>query len=429
MVSLLPIWQAYKAYVRAATIETRPSSVMDIAYWRNRLFKNFILYSLPVSLLALLPAIPIGIYEGHVNLIAFDVLIVISMGIIALNSRLNLNLRKILVTLILYVFAVVAIANLGSFGPGVLYLLATTVFSTLIFSARLGYVSVGLHVLTCAFFAVAIQTDLFDTPLTEQYTTGSWIAFSSNVIFLGLVFVVLISTIINGLESTILQELELQTKLKEEAAQTAELHGKLKESEGHYRSLFVQNPSPMWVIEPESFRFLQVNEAAVESYGYSKDEFMNMTVMNLRAADKASGTDKNIAKQCKLGQRHHYVTQHFRKDKTSFDVELRSNTIVVDGKQAILAIGADITEQNNRIRAIEEQNHKLREVAYIQSHAVRGPLASIMGLVNIMKMNNGRQDLELIDRLDTSAKEFDEVVKKIADGTLVYDTKGRNHSE
>jgi PAS domain S-box-containing protein len=424
------LWNSYKRYVEAATQEAVHSSVMDISYWRNRLFKNFILYSLPVCMIALIPAIPMGIRDGHPYLIAFDVLIVAAMGSIALNKRLDLNFRKVLVILSLYFFSVVAILNLGSFGPGVLYLLATTVFSTLIFSARLGYVSVALHSLTCTAFAIIIKGHLFATPLSQQYTSGSWVAFASNIIFLSLVFVVLISKIINGLESTILKELKLQNKLKKEAAQTAELHVKLKESEGHYKSLFIQNPSPMWVMEVESFRFLQVNEAAIESYGYSKEEFMKMTLQDLRLFPKATALDKEIAEQHKLGKRHHYVIQHRRKDLKVFDVEIRSNAIIVDGKPAILATARDITQQKSHIQAIETQNRKLQEIAYIQSHAVRVPLANMMGLVDLMKISNeSAQNAELVELLDTSAKELDGIVKKITEGTLVYNTKGLNHSD
>jgi PAS domain S-box-containing protein len=398
---------------------------MDIVYWRNRLFKNFVLYSLPISLLALIPAIPIGIMEGHPYLITFDLAIALGIAYIALHSRLDLDIKKGLVMFIFYLFASVAIANLGSFGPGVLYLLAATVFSTLIFSAKLGYLSVALHFFTCSFFAVVIQMHLFPTPLTAQYTLASWIAFSSNVIFLSLIFVVLISKIINGLESTILQELKLHTKLQGEAAQTAELHVKLKESEGHYKSLFVQNPSPMWVVELESFRFIQVNEAAIESYGYSKEEFITMTVMDLRFPRNELNLDKSLVDHFKSGKRHYYVTQHQRKDDTVFNVEIRTNTIIADGKQALLAIGRDITEEKNYIQAIEEKNLMLQKIAYIQSHAVRAPLANIMGLVNLIKMDAGSTPCpELIERLDSSAKEFDDVIHKIADGTLIYDTKG-----
>jgi PAS domain S-box-containing protein len=398
------LWRSYKAYVDLVMQRETQSELKDINYWRNRMFKNFILFSLPVSLFALIPAIPISINEGHPYLITFDVVIVTSIATIALNRRIKLTVRKAFVTLLFYLFAVVTIGNLGSVGPGVMYLLATTVISTLIFSVKLGYLSVILHLVTTSIFAFVIHMKSFNTPLNQQFTVGSWGAFSLNLIFLGLICVVLISKIINGLEGTIIQEVKLQNKLKE--------------SEDHYKSLFIQNPSPMWVVDAESHQFLQVNEVAVESYGYTKEEFLNMKVQGLRLACDAACLSKNFSDQIKPGKRYHYVTRHLRKDKKVIDVEVSCNAITVDGKQAVLAIGRDITKQQKYIQEIEEQNDKLLEIAYIQSHVVRAPLASIMGLINLIKMNiHEKPDPKVVTHLEASAKEFDLIIRRITDHT------------
>jgi PAS domain S-box-containing protein len=419
MFRLMRLWLGYRRYVEAVTQDKGKTPLREIGYWRSRLFTKFVLYSLPVSLAALIPAISIGITEGQPYLIFFDVAVALVIACIALNPRIGLKVRKGLVTFIFYLFAVVTIGNLGAFGPGAFYLLATTVFASIIFSSKLGYLSVALHFLTCSFYAVVIHMHLFPTPLSVQYTLASWISLSSNIIFLSLIFVLLIHRIIYGLESTILQELELQSKLEREATERAGLHLKLKESEGHYKSLFVQNPSPMWVVELESFRILQVNEAAIESYGFSKAEFMSMTVMDLRVQNNDVNLHKRLGQDFKSGKRHHYVTKHRRKNNTEFDVEMRTNTIVTEGKQALLAIGRDITKEKNHVKAMEEKNMKLQEIAYIQSHKVRAPLANIMGLVNLIKMTSDTQpDNELINKLDSAAEEFDQIIRRIADGTL-----------
>jgi len=392
------------------------------------MFSNFILYALPISSISLLPAVPIGILEGHPYLILFDVLIAFSIGWVGLNRSIRLKRRKLIVTALFYAFALVTTANLGSYGPGVMYLMATTVFSTLILSARHGYASVLLHLISCLFFALVIHFELFDTPLIAQYGNfGSWLTFSSNLIFLSVLCVVMISKIINGLEATILKEVQLYNDLQLEASQTVQLHKKLKESAGHYKSLFVRNPSPMWVLEIEDFRFLQVNDAAVESYGYSQEEFLKLTVRDLRLPEDPRALNNELRDLLRLGRRFHYVTQHRKKNGQVIDVEIRSSTIILDGKPAILAIGRDITDQNRYIKAIEEQNDKLQEIAYIQSHTVRAPLASIMGLVNLIKSDTDKQpDPEIVDALERAAREFDEIVRKIADPALIYDIKSVN---
>jgi PAS domain S-box-containing protein len=422
------LWNKYRRYVESVTGQHVKSPVRDIVYWRDRMFSNFILYALPVSLISLLPAVPIGILEGHPYLILFDVLVAFFIGWVGLNKGISLQRRKLIVTGLFYMFALVTTANLGSYGPGVLYLMATTVFSTLILSAKHGYGSVLLHLISCLFFALVIHFQLFETPLIAQYgNLASWLTFSSNLIFLAVLCVVMISKIVNGLEATILKEVQLYNDLQQEATQTVQLHKKLKESAGHYKSLFVRNPSPMWVLEVEDFRFLQVNDAAVEFYGYSQEEFLRMGVRDLRLPEDSDVLNKSLRDLLRLGRRFHYVTQHRKKNGQVIDVEIRSSTIILDGKPAILAIGRDITEQNRYIKAIEEQNDKLQEIAYIQSHTVRAPLASIMGLVSLIKSDEGAQpDPEIVEALDKAAKEFDEIVRKIADPALIYDIKSLN---
>ncbi len=53
----------------------------------------------------------------------------------------------------------------------------------------------------------------------------------------------------------------------------------LRESEERYRDLFNNNPMPMWVFDPKTLRFLEVNEAAIQHYGYTYEEFLSKTIM------------------------------------------------------------------------------------------------------------------------------------------------------
>src|SRR6185436_19906069 len=61
----------------------------------------------------------------------------------------------------------------------------------------------------------------------------------------------------------------------------------LKQREASSRLLFDSNPLPMWVFDLENLRFLAVNQAAVEHYGYSREQFLAMTVLDIRPAGDA----------------------------------------------------------------------------------------------------------------------------------------------
>ena len=79
-----------------------------------------------------------------------------------------------------------------------------------------------------------------------------------------------------------------------------------------------------------------------------------------------------------------------------------------------ISIGRDVTERVKNVEAIREQNRKLRDIARAQSHDVRGPLARIKGLVNLLSINShSENDTELIGYLRVSSNEMDDVLRKI----------------
>jgi len=90
------------------------------------------------------------------------------------------------------------------------------------------------------------------------------------------------------------------------------------------------------------------------------------------------------------------------------------NGIVVNSK--------DITDSVNYIHAIEEQNSRLREIAWTQSHVVRAPLSRIMGLIEVIRLHpeNKEFHLELLPHVLNSAHELDEIIKTIVCKTEVF---------
>ena len=70
----------------------------------------------------------------------------------------------------------------------------------------------------------------------------------------------------------------------------------LKESEKRYSDLFYLSPQPMWVFDPETFRFIQVNKAALELYGFTEEEFLNMGLMDIKPEEDIEYT-KDLLKK------------------------------------------------------------------------------------------------------------------------------------
>ena len=124
----------------------------------------------------------------------------------------------------------------------------------------------------------------------------------------------------------------------------------LKESELKYRLLYDNNPHSMWVYDSESLRFLTVNNSAIEKYGYSKEEFLSMTIKDIHLSEDIYGLLKSFSETKNLLQRFSY-TRHKLKNGTIINVEIHSHSIEYDNKKARLVLADDVT---NRLKAEKE---------------------------------------------------------------------------
>ncbi len=195
---------------------------------------------------------------------------------------------------------------------------------------------------------------------------------------------------------------------------------RLKESEHRYSELFHLSPQPMWVYDMDTFAFLDVNKAAVDHYGYSYEDFLSMTILNIRSDHLVEEVKTLVEERRKLqGGYFMGVFQHKKKNGEVIDVEIRSNSINFKGKMAKIILANDITERLRQVHIIEEQNKRLREIAWTQSHVVRAPLSRLMGLVDLLKNNALSEDelSQMLDYIVSSAEEMDEIIHEIVKRT------------
>ena len=138
-----------------------------------------------------------------------------------------------------------------------------------------------------------------------------------------------------------------------------ELEKSLREKESVYRELFEGNPQPMWVYAVETMEFLAVNDAAVDHYGYSRQEFLGMTLRDIRLPDDVSSLTASVGQArgtlAKVG-----LWQHRRKDSTLIDVEITTHDMLFNGRAARLVLINDITERRRMERENAAYLEKLR---------------------------------------------------------------------
>ena len=122
------------------------------------------------------------------------------------------------------------------------------------------------------------------------------------------------------------------------------------ESEQRYRSLFDRNPSPMWVYDFETLAILDVNQAAVAHYGWTRAEFLTLTIRDLRPAGEQAEFEDALRRRgpgLTVGGRF----RHWRKDGTLMEVEISSQEVDFRGTKARLVLALDVTA---RVRAEED---------------------------------------------------------------------------
>ena len=133
----------------------------------------------------------------------------------------------------------------------------------------------------------------------------------------------------------------------------------LLESEARYKLLFESNPYPMWVYDLETIAFLMVNDAAVNEYGYSREEFKNLTLKDIRPAEGVSALMQNISEETDTLQRSD-GWRHRRKDGSTLDVEITSHSLLFGDRNARLVLVNDVTKRKQAEKALKENEERLR---------------------------------------------------------------------
>jgi len=164
-------------------------------------------------------------------------------------------------------------------------------------------------------------------------------------------------------------------------------------SERNYRQLFESHPQPMWLYDVHTLRFLKVNDAAVDRYGYTRDEFLAMTIKDIRPP-------QDVPKFLELTaapQPHYDKTgpwRHLLKDGSIVQVLITSHTTTFDDHEARLVLAEDLSESQrlelelHQSQARAEANAELSkakdEMVSMVSHEMRTPLASIVGFAELL---------------------------------------------
>ncbi|HYK77182.1 MAG TPA: PAS domain S-box protein, partial [Daejeonella sp.] len=176
----------------------------------------------------------------------------------------------------------------------------------------------------------------------------------------------------------------------------------------------------MWTYNLKTAEVSMVNDAALDLYGYSRQEFLNLDLYAIRVEEEHQRLKEHLDKKTLHSQDTiSGEWRHVKKDGSIIVVEVVSHLVKINGQKSRLVVIKDITAQKKAKQEILRQNLKLREIAYISSHEVRKPAANILGLVNLFdKQNLGNKlNAEIIEYLEITAKQLDQVIGRIIQKT------------
>jgi PAS domain S-box-containing protein len=183
-------------------------------------------------------------------------------------------------------------------------------------------------------------------------------------------------------------ELRVQERtaaLEREIAQRRATEAELIRSREQFRHLFLSNPLAMWIYDRETLQFLEVNDAAIENYGYTRDEFLKMRLPDIRPPEEVARLMSNLENGAPAYEQSSNW-RHRRKDGEVITVDIFTHEIAIEGHKARLAVVLDVTQRNIAEEQLR-QAQKMEAIGQLTggiAHDFNNLLAIIQGNIELV---------------------------------------------
>lgn len=152
-----------------------------------------------------------------------------------------------------------------------------------------------------------------------------------------------------------------------EAKQTKQI---LEQERKKYHDLFNFSPLPQWVYDLQNLTILQVNEAAVRKYGFSREEFLTMTVEDIIPKEDLPAMHEILDTKLRTGKYSQSIVRHQKKNGDIIFVQVEGNAVTFEGKNARLAQAIDLTEKIIAEKELQQSLNRYDIVSKATSDAI-----------------------------------------------------------
>lgn len=183
----------------------------------------------------------------------------------------------------------------------------------------------------------------------------------------------------------------------------------LKESKDFYRSVFNGSLNAV-LLADDNNRYLDANPAAQRLLGYTRSELLGMSAADIVTGEKSKSVNK-LWEEFMDEQHQTGLIELKGKDGRKVIAEYRATANIKPGVH--LSILTNVTEKIEYENAIARQNQILREIAFIQSHEIRRPVANILGLYELLKLEAQKTESKVLESMLVSVQELDEMIRNL----------------
>lgn len=206
------LWRRYKYRVTTNCLDGHLPSEGHL-YWRNRLFAFSLIYMLPIFFLLFTLSIFTATSSGLMFIIYADILAFTALLFVAFSSKIHVYYRKIVFFISGYILIAVLLFTKGPIGPALIFMLVISIFAILFMNRSAGYATLFINISLCVLYELGIRLDLLGGLSGISYPDYSWILLATNLAGVNLLMVILLPTLLDGLQETIKKQKILESKL------------------------------------------------------------------------------------------------------------------------------------------------------------------------------------------------------------------------